>query len=65
MKLESSEVLEIRKKMVLGMPPGSNQNTLLWIRRPLGMKRENMDTLLWLQDHLPSCKTSWVFANNG
>ena len=57
MKLESSEVLEIRKKIILAAATGFQPEFFIVDKAPLGMKREVLDTLLWLRDHLPSCNT--------
>ncbi len=57
MKLESSEVLEIRKKIILAAAVGFRPDFFIVDKAPLGMKREVLDTLLWLRDQLPSCNT--------
>ncbi len=57
MKLEASEVLEIRKRIIQATAAGFLPDFFIVDKAPLGMKREVLDTLLWMRSHLPSCKT--------
>lgn len=55
MKLEASEVMEIRKKIILSTAMAFRPDFFIVDKAPLGMKREVMETLYGLQNDCPSC----------
>ncbi|MCE5244199.1 MAG: glycosyltransferase [Syntrophobacteraceae bacterium] len=54
-KLEPSEVLSIRKNVILATAMTFKPDFFIVDKAPLGLKREAMETLCWLKDHLSSC----------
>lgn len=57
MKLEATEVLEIRKSIILGTAKAFRPDFFIVDKAPLGLKREVVDTLHWLRDAHPGCTT--------
>ncbi len=57
MKLDAGEVLEIRKKIILATAAAFQPDFFIVDKAPLGLKREVADTLFWLREHYPGCKT--------
>jgi predicted glycosyltransferase len=57
LKLDAGEVLEIRKKIILATASAFRPDFFVVDKAPLGLKREVQDTLLWLREHQPSCRT--------
>ncbi|MHC1726400.1 MAG: glycosyltransferase family protein [Syntrophobacteraceae bacterium] len=57
MKLDAGEVLNIRRRIILATAAGFLPDFFIVDKAPLGMKREVLDTLLWLRSQLPSCRT--------
>jgi predicted glycosyltransferase len=57
MKLDAGEVLEIRKKIILATASAFRPDFFVVDKAPLGLKREVQETLLWLREHHPSCRT--------
>jgi len=55
MKLEATEVLEIRKKIILATAQAFQPDFFIVDKAPLGLKREVVDTLLWLKENAKSC----------
>jgi predicted glycosyltransferase len=55
MKLGSTEVLEIRKKIILAAATALQPDFFIVDKAPLGLKREVVETLHWLKNDLPSC----------
>lgn len=55
MKLEATEVLEIRKQIILATAMAFQPDFFLVDKAPLGLKREVVDTLHWLKHDFPSC----------
>jgi predicted glycosyltransferase len=55
MKLEATEVLEIRKKIILATAMAFRPDFFIVDKAPLGLKRDVMDTLHWLKNEYPSC----------
>ena len=56
-KLDASEVLEIRKNIILATARAFRPDRFIVDKAPLGLKREIVDTLNWLKMELPSCKS--------
>jgi predicted glycosyltransferase len=56
-KLDASEVLEIRKNIILATARAFRPDRFIVDKAPLGLKREIVDTLNWLKGELPSCKS--------
>lgn len=56
MKLEATEVLEIRKKIILATTQAFRPDFIIVDKAPLGLKREVVETLHWLRSDFPSCK---------
>ena len=54
-KLDPSEVLNIRKSIILATAMTFKPDFFIVDKAPLGMKREVVDTLSWLRDHCSSC----------
>ena len=57
MKLEATEVLEIRKKIILATATAFKPDFFIVDKAPLGLKREVADTLQWLRSDLPECRS--------
>lgn len=57
MKLEATEVLEIRKNIILSAAQAFRPDFFIVDKAPLGLKREVVDTLHWIRDALPFCTT--------
>lgn len=57
MKLEATEVLEIRKSIILSTAQAFCPDFFIVDKAPLGLKREVMDTLHWMREALPRCTT--------
>lgn len=57
MKLEATEVLEIRKSIILSTAKTFSPDFFIVDKAPLGLKREVVDTLHWLREGLPRCTT--------
>ncbi|MGQ9484923.1 MAG: glycosyltransferase family protein [Desulfosoma sp.] len=57
MKLEATEVLEIRKSIILSTAQAFGPDFFIVDKAPLGLKREVVDTLHWMRRSLPSCTT--------
>ncbi len=57
MKLEATEVLEIRKKIILATAAAFRPDFFIVDKAPLGLKREVADTLQWLRSDLPACRS--------
>jgi len=55
MKLEATEVLEIRKKIILATAMAFQPDFFIVDKAPLGLKRDVVDTLLWLKSDFPTC----------
>lgn len=55
MKLEATEVLEIRKKIILATAMAFQPDFFVVDKAPLGLKRDVVDTLHWLKREFPSC----------
>ncbi len=55
MKLEATEVLEIRKSIILSTAQAFQPDFFIVDKAPLGLKREVVDTLRWIKESLPSC----------
>lgn len=55
MKLDASEVLEIRKRIILATTTAFRPDFFIVDKAPLGLKREVMDTLEWIRNDLPGC----------
>jgi predicted glycosyltransferase len=56
MKLDATEVLEIRKGIILATAKAFKPDFFIVDKAPLGLKREVVDTLHWLRGDLPSCR---------
>ena len=57
MKLDATEVLEIRKGIILATAMAFKPDFFIVDKAPLGLKREVADTLEWLRSHLRSCRS--------
>lgn len=57
MKLDPTEVLELRKQLILTTAKAFQPDFFVVDKAPLGLKREVLDTLHWLKQQAPSCKT--------
>ncbi len=57
MKLDATEVLEIRKKIILATATAFKPDFFIVDKAPLGLKREVADTLEWLRSGLPECRS--------
>lgn len=57
MKLDATEVLEIRKKIILATAMAFKPDFFIVDKAPLGMKREVIETLLALKEQCPCCRT--------
>lgn len=57
MKLEATEVLEIRKKIILATAKAFSPDFFIVDKAPLGLKREVYDTLHWIKEALPRCRS--------
>jgi predicted glycosyltransferase len=55
MKLDATEVLEIRKRIILATAMAFQPDFFIVDKAPLGLKREIVDTLHWLKQDFPSC----------
>jgi len=55
MKLEATEVLEIRKKIILATAMAFQPDFFIVDKAPLGLKRDVVDTLHWLKSDFPTC----------
>ena len=55
MKLEATEVLEIRKKIILATAMAFQPDFFIVDKAPLGLKRDVVDTLHWLKADYPAC----------
>ncbi|MDY6909561.1 MAG: hypothetical protein SWC40_06440 [Thermodesulfobacteriota bacterium] len=55
MKLEATEVLEIRKGIILSTATAFQPDYFIVDKAPLGLKREVVDTLNWLKASRPQC----------
>jgi predicted glycosyltransferase len=55
MKLEATEVLEIRKGIILSTAIAFQPDYFIVDKAPLGLKREVVDTLNWLKASRPQC----------
>lgn len=56
MKLEATEVMEIRKKIILATAMAFKPDFFIVDKAPLGLKREVVDTLQWIRSDHPSCR---------
>jgi predicted glycosyltransferase len=56
-KLDATEVLEIRKNIILATARSFRPNLFIVDKAPLGLKREVVETLHWFKAELPSCKS--------
>ncbi len=56
-KLEATEVLNIRKELILATAKAFQPDFFIVDKAPLGLKREVMDTLHWFRDHAPGCRS--------
>ncbi len=56
MKLEATEVLEIRKKIILATAMAFEPDFFIVDKAPLGLKREVVETLQWLKSNFQRCK---------
>ncbi|MEN6442077.1 MAG: glycosyltransferase [Syntrophobacter sp.] len=56
-RLDAGEVLEIRKKIILATAAAFQPDFFIVDKAPLGLKREVADTLFWLREQYPRCKT--------
>lgn len=57
MKLEATEVLEIRKSIILSTAQAFCPDLFVVDKAPLGLKREVVDTLLWIRESHPRCRS--------
>jgi len=57
MKLEATEVVEIRKSIILSTAQAFCPDFFIVDKAPLGLKREVVETLHWMRDRLPTCTT--------
>ncbi|MEM5789144.1 MAG: glycosyltransferase [Syntrophobacteraceae bacterium] len=57
MKLDPGEVLEIRKRIIQATAAAFLPDFFIVDKAPMGLKREVMDTLHWLREEYPQCKT--------
>lgn len=57
MKLEATELLEIRKKIILATTQAFEPDFFIVDKAPLGLKREIVETLYWLRSEFRSCRT--------
>lgn len=55
MKLDATEVLEIRKKIILATATAFQPDFFIVDKAPLGLKRDVVDTLHWLKSDCPTC----------
>ena len=55
MKLEATEVLEIRKRIILATAMAFQPDFFIVDKAPLGLKRDVVDTLHWLKTDCPTC----------
>jgi len=55
MKLEATEVLEIRKGIILATAKAFRPDFFIVDKAPLGLKRDVVDTLHWLKSEYPEC----------
>lgn len=55
MRLEATEVLEIRKNLILATAMAFKPDFFIVDKAPLGLKREIVDTLQWLKMDFPYC----------
>lgn len=55
MRLEATEVLEIRKSLILATATAFRPDFFIVDKAPLGLKREVVETLQWLKRDFPSC----------
>ncbi|HAA03447.1 MAG TPA: glycosyltransferase [Syntrophobacteraceae bacterium] len=56
-RLNSAEVLEIRKNIIMATARSFRPDFFIVDKAPLGLKREIQETLHWLKTDLPSCKS--------
>lgn len=57
MRLEATEVLEIRKSLIQATAKAFKPDFFIVDKAPLGLKREVVDTLQWLKEDFPHCKS--------
>ena len=57
MKLEATEVLEIRKSIISATAQVFRPDFFIVDKAPLGLKREVVETLQWLKSDFPSCQS--------
>ncbi|SHF03097.1 Predicted glycosyl transferase [Desulfacinum infernum DSM 9756] len=57
MKLEATQVLEIRKSIILSTAQAFGPDFFVVDKAPLGLKREVVDTLLWIKESHPQCRS--------
>jgi len=57
MKLDPIEVLELRKQLILTTAKAFQPDFFVVDKAPLELKREVVDTLNWLKQRAPACKT--------
>ncbi|MCK8603983.1 glycosyltransferase family protein [Desulfoferrobacter suflitae] len=57
MRLEATEVLEIRKSLILATAMAFKPDYFIVDKAPLGLKREVVDTLQWLKEEFPHCQS--------
>ncbi|MCU0587790.1 MAG: glycosyltransferase [Syntrophobacteraceae bacterium] len=57
MKLDATEVLEIRKGIILATAMAFKPDFFIVDKAPLGLKREVAETLHWLRSDFPSCRS--------
>ncbi len=56
-RLNSAEVLEIRKNIIMATAKSFRPDFFIVDKAPLGLKREIQETLHWLKTDLPSCRS--------
>lgn len=57
MKLEATEVLEIRKRIILSTAQAFQPDFFVVDKAPLGLKREVVDTLHWIKEAHQGCRS--------
>jgi predicted glycosyltransferase len=57
MKLGAAEVLEIRKGIILATAMAFRPDFFIVDKAPLGLKREVVESLTWLKNELPACRS--------
>lgn len=57
MKLEATELLEIRRKIILATTQAFQPDFFIVDKAPLGLKKEIVETLRWLRNDFQGCRT--------